>query len=170
MASLMDELLTVLRQEKEGYDALLSLNEPKRKAIVKNQIDDLTKVTEKEEEISSVLKNLEKVRVRILKDMAVVLGQEGKVLTVTAVIDLLSGQPDNQKALIDARDALVTSANDMRFMNEQNKILLEQALEMVEFDLTLFKSMKQAPTTANYDRFAANTGDLLGGGGFDAKQ
>jgi flagellar biosynthesis/type III secretory pathway chaperone len=166
----MEELLNVLQKEKEGYDALLTLNEPKRKAIVKNKIDDLYSVTEKEEKISTYLKNMEKKRLRILKDMAVVLGQDGKDLTVTAVIDLLSGQPENQKALTEARDALVRSARDMRFMNEQNTILLEQALELVEFDLTLFKSMKQAPTTANYDRFAANTGDLLGGGGFDAKQ
>ena len=45
--------------------------------------------------------------------------------------------------------------------NEQNEILLNQALEMVEFDLTLLKSMRQAPETANYNKNACNTGDLL---------
>ena len=40
---------------------------------------------------------------------------------------------------------------------------------MTEFDITLFKSMRQAPETANYDRNAYNTGSLLGGSGFDAK-
>ena len=58
----------------------------------------------------------------------------------------------------------------MRTINQQNEVLLKQALEMVEFDLTLLKSMRQAPETANYNRNAYNTGDLLGGGGFDAKQ
>ena len=58
----------------------------------------------------------------------------------------------------------------MQFMNQQNQILLQQALEMVEFDLTLFKSLRQAPETANYDKNAYNTGELLGSGGFDAKQ
>ena len=48
--------------------------------------------------------------------------------------------------------------------------LLKQAMEMVEFDLTLLKSMRQAPETANYNKNAYNTGDLLGGSGFDAKQ
>lgn len=41
---------------------------------------------------------------------------------------------------------------------------------MVEFDLTLLKSMRQAPETANYNKNACNTGDLLGSSGFDAKQ
>ena len=41
---------------------------------------------------------------------------------------------------------------------------------MVNFDLTLFKSLRQAPETANYDKNAYNTGELLGSSGFDAKQ
>ena len=41
---------------------------------------------------------------------------------------------------------------------------------MNEFDLTMFKSMSKDPTTANYDKRANNTGDLLGSSGFDAKQ
>ena len=59
---------------------------------------------------------------------------------------------------------------EMEAINEQNEILLNQALEMVEFDLTLLKSMRQAPETANYNKIACNTGDLLGSSGFDAKQ
>ena len=58
----------------------------------------------------------------------------------------------------------------MRTINQQNEALLKQALEMVEFDLTLLRSMRQAPETANYNKNAYNTGDLLGGSGFDAKQ
>ena len=64
----------------------------------------------------------------------------------------------------------VSTGTKMRTANEQNEVLLKTALEMVEFDLTLLKSMRQAPETANYNKRAYNTGDLLGGGGFDAKQ
>ena len=58
----------------------------------------------------------------------------------------------------------------MAAINEQNEFLLNQALEMVEFDLTLFKSLRQAPETANYNKSAYNTGDLLGSSAFDTKQ
>jgi hypothetical protein len=47
---------------------------------------------------------------------------------------------------------------------------LRQAIELTEFDITLFKSLRQAPETANYNRKAYSTGVLLGGSGFDAKQ
>ena len=58
----------------------------------------------------------------------------------------------------------------MERINQLNKALIAQAMEMCEFDITLFKSMRQAPETANYNRNAYNTGSILGSGGFDAKQ
>ena len=56
----------------------------------------------------------------------------------------------------------------MKSLSEQNAVLIRQAIELNEFDMTLFKSLRQAPETANYDKSAYNTGSLLGGSGFDA--
>lgn len=72
--------------------------------------------------------------------------------------------------LAERRDRLLEVGTKMQTLNHQNEDLLKQAMEMVEFDLTLLKSMRQAPETANYNKNAYNTGDLLGGSGFDAKQ
>ena len=102
--------------------------------------------------------------------MSVVLGKDKETLSVTEVIMMLDSQPKEQEALTEARDRLVKAATQMQFMNQQNAILLSQAIEMVEFDLTLFKSMRQAPETANYGKDAYSTGDILPSGGFDAKQ
>ena len=89
-------------------------------------------------------------------------------MTVTRLINLLDTQPEIQKKLTIARDNLIETANKMQSLNEQNMVLIQQAIEINEFDLTLFKSLRQAPETANYDKSAYNTGSLLGGGGFDA--
>lgn len=170
MASLVDDLLGVMAKETEGYNKLYDLAQEKRQSIVNRDLETMEGVTSKESDVTSELKNLENKRVKILKDMSVVLGKDDETLTVTQVILLLSKQPQEQKALTDARDELVKAASNMQFMNTQNQILLNQAMEMVEFDLTLFKSMRQAPETANYDKNAYSTGDILPSGGFDAKQ
>ncbi len=170
MASLVDDLLGVMAKETEGYEKLYDLAQEKRQGIVNRDLETMESVTSKETDVTSELKNLENKRVKILKDMSVVLGKDDETLTVTQVILLLSKQPQEQKALTDARDNLVKAASNMQFMNTQNQILLNQAMEMVEFDLTLFKSMRQAPETANYDKNAYSTGDILPSGGFDAKQ
>lgn len=170
MASLIENLINNLDSEKEGYTKLYELSRQKRTPIVNRDIAGLEDITSKEQIVSSQLKNLENKRVAILKDMAVVLGHDGEELTVTKVIDFLEKQPKEQEALRRTRDQLVEAANQMHFMNQQNQLLLEQAMEMVEFDLNLFKSMRQAPETANYNSNAYNTGDLLPQSGFDAKQ
>lgn len=170
MASLVEELLVDLQTENQTYEELLALSDTKRESIINGKVEELEKITAAEEEISSRLKNLENKRTNILKDMAVVLGHDGEMFTVTNVIERLSAQPKEQQALTQARDLLVETASRMQLANQQNSILLQQALEMVEFDLTLFKSLKQAPETANYDKNAFNTGELLGGGSFDTSQ
>lgn len=170
MASLMQELLEVLEQEEKQYEKLIELNDIKRDSVIKANIDELGKVTTQEQEIASVLLNLSNKRGGILNDMATVLGKEPKDMTINKMIGYLESQPEEQKLLMERRDRLLEVGTQMRVLNQQNEALLNQALEMVEFDLTLLRSMRQAPETANYNRNAYNTGDLLGSSGFDAKQ
>ncbi len=159
-----------MKAETQVYENLLALTDAKRQAIVHNRVPELEAVTGQEEQMSSQLKSLENKRKKTLKDMAVVLGMDGQELSVTNVIEKLSSQPKEQAALTEAKTALMQVASQLRFENEQTQILLSQALELVEFDLNLFKSLRQAPETANYNRNAYNTGDILGGGSFDTSQ
>ena len=170
MASLMEELLQVLKDEEQQYEALIDLNDVKRGAVIKADIGALEEVTIKEQEAASALLNLSNKRGRVLNDMATVLGKDAGEMTINKMIGYLENQPVEQQQLIEQRDRLLEAGTRMRIMNQQNEALLKQALEMVEFDLTLLRSMRQAPETANYDRNAYSTGDLLGGSAFDAKQ
>lgn len=170
MASLMEDLLDVLGKEEKQYQDLARLGKRKREVVIKADIAALTEITEEEQDVASVLQNLAKKRTRVLNDMATVLGKDPKEITITKMIGYLDGQPEEQKKLSEQRDRLLEAGTQMAAINQQNETLLKQALEMVEFDLTLLKSMRQAPETANYNRNAYNTGDLLGGSGFDAKQ
>ena len=91
-------------------------------------------------------------------------------MTIYRLIGYLEQQPKEQERLSKVRAKILTTGNRLQESNRRNEELLNHALEMVEFDLTLFKSMRQAPETANYNKDAYNTGDLLGNSGFDAKQ
>lgn len=170
MASLMEELLEVLGDEEVQYDALIALSDDKKNAVIKADIDALGEITTQEQDAASALLNLSNKRTRILNDMATVLGKEPKEMTINKMIGYLEKQPEEQAKLMARRDRLLEVGTQMRILNQQNENLLKQALEMVEFDITLLKSMRQAPETANYDKNAYNTGELLGGSGFDAKQ
>ena len=158
MASLMEDLIDVLNKEEEQYQGLIELGKKKREVVIRADIKTLDEITATEQEVASNLQNLAKKRTRVLNDMATVLGRNPEE------------QPVEQKQLMEVKERLLQTGKEMAAINEQNEILLNQALEMVEFDLTLLKSMRQAPETANYNKNACNTGDLLGSSGFDAKQ
>lgn len=170
MASLMEDFIDVLEKENEEYERLTELSTEKRQIIINGDVPALEDMTGKEQEITSNLKNLENKREQVVKDMAIVLSKKPEELTITNMIAFLDKQPEEQQKLQDIRERLKATLTKMADINTQNEILLTQAMEMVEFDLTLFKSMRQAPTTANYDKRANNTGDVLGNRGFDAKQ
>ncbi|WP_330622451.1 flagellar protein FlgN [Roseburia sp. MSJ-14] len=170
MASLMEDFMDVLEKENVEYEQLTELSLEKRQIIIAGDVPALEEITGREQEITSNLKNLENKREQVVKDMAIVLSKEPQELTITNMIAFLNKQPEEQQKLQDIRKRLKDTLNKMADINTQNEVLLTQAMEMVEFDLTLFKSMRQAPTTANYDKRANNTGDVLGSRGFDAKQ
>lgn len=170
MASLMEEFMEVLEKENGEYDSLTELSTQKRQIIINGDVSALEDITNQEQEVASKLLNLENKRKEIVNDMAIVLSKDPKDLTVTNIIAFLNKQPQEQQKLREIKERLKASLDKMAEINNQNEMLLNQAIEMVEFDLTLFKSMRQAPTTANYDRWAANTGDVLGNQAFDTKQ
>lgn len=170
MASLVEELILVLEEENKIYSELSEYAEKKRQILIEADIEALEKLTVLEQNASDELLSKSNRQVAILKDIAVVLGKDSSDITVTKLIEYLETQPIFQQKLIVARDNLLQTATELKQKNNLNEILLNQAMEMTEFDITLFKSMRQAPQTANYNRNAYNTGTLLGGSGFDAKQ
>lgn len=170
MASLMDDLIQVLESEKEQYQKLAELSKEKKQVIVKADVPALEKIVDIEQGVTNKIQNLDNRRKKIMHDMAVVLNKPEDGFTISTIISLLDSQPKEQQQLENVKRELETSLEEVRKINGQNQILLNQALDMVEFDLTLFRSMRTAPETANYNKNAYNTGDILGSSGFDAKQ
>lgn len=168
MASLVEELVSVLEAEEKKYQELIECGEQKRDVLIAADVTALEQITAREQLTSDDLMSLGNRQLQTLKDIATVLGKNPEEMTVTRLIGFLDSQPEAQQRLTDARDRLVASAKELKSLNDGNIVLIQQAIELNEFDLTLFKSLRQAPETANYDKNASNTGTLLGSSGFDA--
>lgn len=172
MASLMETLIAVLDQECAEYEGLLALSQRKTPIIVSGNLEDLQKITDEEQDVVFRINHLEKLRTEAAKDIANVLNRDVDSLKLPNLIEMLAGRPAEQEKLSVAHDRLQAAVRSLQRVNEQNKELLANALEMVEFEMTLLHSMKTAPETANYNKGAYTAGDTMGvpGSGFDAKQ
>ena len=171
MASLIEELIDTLKKENEEYGRLLDLSKRKAAVIVARDIPALEKITDDEQTVVSTISNLDAKRAEVTKDIADVINKDVESLKLSVLIDLLSKQPNEQKALSDVHDRLKVTVDNVRRINESNRQLIDQSLEMVEFDLNMMRAMRQAPETNNYGRSAVSVGETLGSvRGFDAKQ
>lgn len=172
MASLVENLVETLEGENTEYQKLLELSRSKTQIIVNGDLEQLQKVTDDEQVIVDKINNLEKQRIQIMKNVAKILNTDVEGLKLETLISLLGKAPKDQKALSLIHDKLKITLHEMKTINERNAVLLNSAIEMVEFDLSLIQAMKKAPETANYNKGAYNTGSVLltSSGNFDAKQ
>lgn len=170
VASLVEELVNILEAEEKVYRTMIEYGERKRDVLVAADVPGLEKVTALEQLKGDELVNLSNRQIQLLSDIATVLGMNQGKMTVSRLIGCLGSQPQVQEQLTVARDRLIEAADKMKSLNDENIILIQQAIELNEFDLTLFKSLRQAPETANYNKSASNTGSLLGSSDFDARQ
>lgn len=172
MASLMENLISVLEEETKAYKELLELSMKKTPIIVSGDLAGLQKITDEEQSIVAKVNRLDGKREEVTKDIANVLNKDVTKLKLVDIIQMLSQRPVEQKQLAAVHDTLREIVGQMTRVNEQNRELIQSSLEMVEFDLNLIHSMKSAPQTANYNRGAYNSGAVMGRsrGGFDAKQ
>lgn len=172
MASLMENLMDILEQENTEYEALLDLSMKKTRIIVSNDIMQLSAITEEEQNRVDQINALDKKREEVMKDIANVMNMDVQELKLGKLVEMLAARPGEQKRLSAVRDALHTTTQNMSRINAQNKELIENALELVEFDLNLVRGLKAAPETAEYTKGAMSAGNLMGISSkrFDAKQ
>lgn len=171
MASLIEELIDTLNKENIEYEKLLELSKSKATAIVSRNIPALEKITDDEQTVVTAISNLDAKRAQVTRDIADVINKDVETLKLSVLIELLSKQPAEQNALSEIHDKLKSTVGSVRSINESNRQLIDQSLEMVEFDLNMMRAMRQAPETNNYGRSAVSVGETLGSvRGFDAKQ
>ena len=172
MASLMEVLIDVLEKESQEYENLLVLSMRKTPVIVSEDLDELSKITDDEQIIVSRINNLDSQRTEAINDIANVLNKDVSQLKIVDLIQMLAARPEEQAKLAAVYDKLRENVRNVKRTNEQNRELIEQALELVQFNMNVLQSMNKAPETANYNKGAYNTGDMIGmsNKAFDAKQ
>lgn len=171
MASLIDELITILSKENKEYQDLVILSKEKTNVIVKGDVDYLQKITEAEQSFIGRITKLEKERTETVEEIAKVLCRDANTLTVRDIIEVLKGQIEAKEKLAKVYDEIKSTISQLSALNEMNKNLIDQSLELINFDLNLLQGAYMEPEVANYSKNAYNTGNVdKQAGVFDAKQ
>lgn len=153
MASLVQELIDTLTKEDEIYTSLIPIVEQKTTVIVANDVIELQRITELEQNYMQQITQLEQKRREVTNHIATVMNKKAKELTILHIIGILEQQPNEQKLLSSIHDRLKNTLGRLTQINEHNQSLIVQSLEIIEFNLNVIKSINVAPGN-NYSKGA----------------
>jgi flagellar biosynthesis/type III secretory pathway chaperone len=167
----MEELVTVLNTERDIYKSLIPISRRKTSILIKADLKALQEVTEEEQRLLDEVYAADKKREKIIANIGVVLSKDPKELDLTTLAKLMARQPEEQKKLSELHDSLKSVMSELVSVNEKNKDLIENSLEMIEYNMNFIQSTRMSPGSNNYNRDASTGyGIDLGPGAFDAKQ
>lgn len=171
MASLIQELIQTLQSEDDLYKELIPIATKKTEIIIENDLASLQEITKQEQLTIEKINALEHKREEVIINIGTVLNRKPEALNMQTLVSLLEKQPKEQKELALVHDSLKQTISTMMMVNNRNKSLIHQSLEMIEFNMNLIQSTRMSPGSSMYTKGAEQT-DLPGGipGIFDAKQ
>lgn len=171
MASLMEELITTLNEEDVVYRQLIPIEQDKTRAIIANDLKALEEITAKEHELVDRTSALEGKRERIAVDIATVLGLNPKTINLNEITEALKKQPKDQEELQKVHGRLRRTVMQLQEINTQNKELLKESMDMLEFNMNVIRSTRMSSGSSNYSSDASEIAGMAPQHGmFDAKQ
>ena len=152
MAGLITDLIQTLQGQTELFKQVTALSDDKKNFIIKNDIENLRNIVKQENLIVPKALKGDKTREQLMKDIATVLNTNYDELTFASLAELISGQPEHP-AFVAAAEEFATAVTEMKETNDNNKLLLQDALDYIEFNMNIIHS--------SIDAQPAGYGDLL---------
>lgn len=170
MASLIEELITTLQKEENVYKEMIPIAKEKSNIIANNDLIALQDITDKEQNFVEQVMVLDKKREEIIANIGIVLSKDSKTLKIHDIVKLLEKQPAEREKLSEVHKKLRDTINELTEFNNHNKSLIEQSLEIIEFNMNFIQSTRMSPGN-NYTKSAAEVSSIVPEAGmFDAKQ
>lgn len=170
MASLIDSLISIMDDENREYKRLLDLSNNKTTAIVQGNVEQLQTIFGQEQKLIDDLNRIETQRMACVSDICKILRLSPSEVRVKQIVQMLEKKPKEHDALEKSYLELKKTVSQLADVNENNKLLLKESMDMIEFEINLARNASMAPQTANYGKGAYEEQSGLGGGSFDAKQ
>ena len=135
MKQIIDDVYTLLLEQKCVQETLLGLALRKREAVVKNDVDELTLIVNEEYFALSQVNKIEKQRVKAMAGATEAVGKPAKNITIS---DLIEHADDRQRPLLRTlQKELVDVLTRLKAQNDENGALVDAQLEYIAMMLSV---------------------------------
>ena len=166
MAGMITQLVEIMQDQAQRYEELLGLTLEEKDILIKNEIEELQKITNLKNLVVTQNNRLEKKRIELVNDIAEVMGSNEKDIDLAKLIEIIGGQPE-AKDLEEIGRTLRESLQKLKDANELNKQLIESSIDYLEYSINMVRSSVNPEPLEFPDR--VNRGEDVYGS-FDATQ
>jgi flagellar biosynthesis/type III secretory pathway chaperone len=146
---LLADLLSILKNEYEKYEKLQETADKKTEALVENEIDGLADIVEKEDEIITNIEDLEESRNNLVKKLLDLYEVKEEEINYSELTGYL---PDEWQDEFDPiRDDLLESIENLHEKNEENRMLLNEAVKLNKFSINMLQKVLE-PVSGTYNK------------------
>jgi len=133
----VQRLIAVLEQLSAAHEAMIELADQKREALVRNAVDEVSAVVQKETKwmraVENLLKEQRDATVEFFRSRGF---QPTRAVTVTELSRMITDRADKE-TLLQARDRLSDVVARLQAKNDLNQQLIEHSLAFINYSLDL---------------------------------
>ena len=144
---MFEQLIDLLQNQSALYAELLEAAYQKKSFVINNDIDAIRRVTARENNLIGKLQRIEKQRQALASDIAGRLNIPLDGLTLAALTERINDESARER-LTSLRIRLRGYLNELKTLNEQNRALINQNLEYIDFTMNLLRSSVSGPVYA----------------------
>lgn len=134
----VEQLVLILNKEHEIYEQISQLADVKKQVIIDGKIKELEETTKKEKTFTLSLVKLESLRSKTVDALLNLYG----LVEVDNITDLIKYMtPKEGMAIRTVRDKIMKEVTEIQFRNDQNKKLIEQSLDFIDFNMDLLTTI-----------------------------
>lgn len=130
---MIKELLEILKKELDIYQELLKVSNEKTDIVKEDKTSELDQLVRQEEILIAKVVELEKKRIRILKEICVNLRLKEESISISD----LSQYVDEKQELLEMKEKITKTLKELKRANELNTKLVENSLEYINFSVNL---------------------------------
>lgn len=131
------QVINMMNRINDSHQELIELGKLKQKAIIQNDSTSLTKLMSAENRLLKQITEAETLRGEAVSDFLKDKGIRSQLdLTVTELSRLVF-DPTEKQELLEIRDQLLHTAEELKKQNEATRQLIEQSLQFIDYSLNL---------------------------------
>ena len=139
----MKQMIEILKKQLEIYKEILKISEDKTDIIVKDKVEELKPMVEREESLVEGYINLEKERIKIIKAFADSKGIKG----LLRIDDLCKYFPDDADEMQGLKEEILEITRKIKVKNATNQELVKNSLDFLNFSIGLISGTNRGSGT-----------------------